>query len=272
MPIRGTYGWKRDEFDARDMMFTAPMHISAALPAKVDLRPQCPPVYDQGQLGSCTANAIGGAIQFEQKKQQIPDFTPSRLFIYYNERVIEKDVPQDAGAQIRDGMKSVSQQGAPPEEDWPYEIAKFALKPPANAYIDALQNRVLAYSRISQDVVQMKSCLASGYPFVFGIQVYSSFESEAVATTGTVPLPHPGKEKLLGGHAIMCVGYDDSASVFLVRNSWGPDWGKEGYCTLPYQYLLAHKLADDFWTIRLMSQTAAAIDSTTKTTALSAAA
>ena len=118
------------------------------MPAAVDLRANCPPVYDQGQLGSCTANAIAAAIEFDRKKQRLTDFVPSRLFIYYNERVMEGTVSSDLGAQIRDGIKSVNKIGAPPETDWPYDIAKFAQKPPTKAYTDAKLDRAIQYQKV----------------------------------------------------------------------------------------------------------------------------
>src|SRR5271154_1514724 len=128
------YGWLPDLPDQRDHLYAAPVEITAILPASVDLRSNCPPVYDQGQLGSCTANAIAAAIEFDRKKQRLTDFVPSRLFLYYNERVMEGTVSSDSGAQIRDGIKSVSKIGAPREADWPYDIAKFTDKPPTKAY------------------------------------------------------------------------------------------------------------------------------------------
>jgi len=159
------YGWVPDLPDARDYMYAAPVEMMAKLPAKVDLRSHCPPVYDQGQLGSCTGNAIAGAVQFDREKQKLkPDFVPSRLFIYYGERVIEGTVNSDAGAQIRDGIKVVAKQGVPPETDWPYDIAKFADKPPPKAFADALKDLAVSYSRVSQTLSQMKGCLASGFP------------------------------------------------------------------------------------------------------------
>jgi C1A family cysteine protease len=248
----GHYGWVPDLPDQRDFAYSAPTPLLAALPTTVDLRPECPPVYDQGQLGSCTANAIGGAIQFEQMKQKIKDFVPSRLFIYYNERVIENTVSTDSGAQIRDGIKVVVKQGAPPEvPDWPYDISKFADKPPANAYADAAKNKVMSYQRVTRALAQFKGCLASGYPFVFGFTVYDSFESATVAQTGHVPMPQ-ASEKVVGGHAVVAVGYDDTNQWFIVRNSWADTWGMKGYFTMPYQYLLETNLSDDFWTIRLV--------------------
>ena len=253
------YGWVPDLPDARDHLYAAPTPFMLALPTKADLRPGCPPVYDQGQLGSCTGNAIAAAIQFERMKQHLPngDLVPSRLFIYYDERVIEGTVDSDSGAQIRDGIKSVATTGAcfegPDADEWPYVIANFREKPPQACYTAAKLDLVVNYSRIVQNLNQMKGCLASGYPFVFGFTVYDSFESQAVAQTGIVAMPATG-EQVVGGHAVMAVGYDDASQRFIVRNSWGSGWGQGGYFTMPYAYLTDANLADDFWTIRLLSQ------------------
>lgn len=243
------YGWNPDIPDGRDFMYAAPAEVVTSLPPKVDLRDQCPGVYDQGQLGSCTANAIGAALEFDQMKQKETAFTPSRLFIYYNERVIEGTVSSDSGAQIRDGVKSVNQQGAPPETDWPYDITKFADKPPQPAYDDAATHKAVLYQRLTPTLGQLKGCLASGFPFVFGFVVYESFESQAVASSGEASMPKAG-EKQLGGHAVLAVGYDEDQQRFIIRNSWGPSWGMAGYFTLPYPYLLQGTLSSDFWTIR----------------------
>jgi C1A family cysteine protease len=246
------YGWIPDVPDQRDMYYATRVSLTK-LPIKVDLRPKCPPVYDQGSLGSCTANAIGAAVQFERSKQKFkPDFIPSRLFIYYNERVIENSVASDAGAQIRDGIKSIATQGVCPEPEWPYDILEFAHKPTAQCYKDAINHTAVQYQRIPQVLSQMKGCLASGYPFVFGFSVYTGFESEDVAETGAANMP-TGKERLLGGHAVVAVGYDESTQRFNVRNSWGKKWGNKGYFTLPYAYLTDSNLADDLWTIRMES-------------------
>jgi len=250
--ITRRYGWIPDVPDHRDLLYAAMVSV-AKLPHKVDLRPRCPPVYDQGSLGSCTANAIGGAIQFERLKQKlIPDFVPSRLFIYYNERVMENSIASDSGAQIRDGIKSIATQGDCPEVEWPYDIEKFTLKPTKQCYKDAIQYTAVQYQRLPQMLNQMKGCIASGYPFVFGFSVYSGFEKEAVAETGELNMP-TSKETLLGGHAVLAVGYDDSTQRFIVRNSWGENWGVKGYFTMPYAYLNDSNLSDDLWTIRLES-------------------
>ena len=243
------YGWTRDLPDGRDLMYGAPPEVVAKLPDKVDLRPGCPKVYNQGQLGSCTANSIGGALEFDQIRQKQKPFTPSRLFIYYNERAMEGTIESDSGAQIRDGIKSVAQLGAPPEKDWPYRIKQFREKPPAKAYSDGKQHQAIVYQRLTQTLAQLQGCLASGFPFVFGFTVYESFETQQVAQTGKVPMPR-AHEKQIGGHAVMAAGYDESDQTFLVRNSWGTGWGMEGYFTMPYPYLLQGTLAADFWTIR----------------------
>jgi C1A family cysteine protease len=244
------YGWLPDLPDQRDFIYAAPAPVLASLPSSTDLRHSCPPVYDQGALGSCTANAIAAALEFDQMRQKASDvFVPSRLFIYYSERVIEGNVGEDAGAMIRDGIKSVAQIGAPHEATWPYVIAKFRVKPPVAAFTDAADHQALLYQRLRPKADQLRGCLASGSPFVFGFTVYESFESAAVAKTGRVPLPGP-LESPIGGHAVLAVGYDDARAWFIVRNSWGPEWGMRGYFTMPYDYLLDPNLCDDFWTIR----------------------
>jgi C1A family cysteine protease len=248
------YGWRPDTPDARDHTFAAPPPVVAVLKPHVDLSTtkSMPAVLDQGQLGSCTANSLAAMLAFVSKKDGFSGAVSSRLFIYYNERVIEGTVKQDAGAELRDGMKSVATVGAPPETDWPYVITKFATKPPAKAYKDALKHEAIQYLRVSQDPTQLRGCLAAGYPFVFGFSVYSSFESPAVAKSGVVNMPAAG-ESMIGGHAVCAVGYDDPSQRFIVRNSWGPKWGMSGNFTIPYSYLMSAGLASDFWTVRQVS-------------------
>lgn len=247
----GGYGWKRGLPDARDAYFAA-FADNLTLPPRVDMIPAFPPCYDQGQLGSCTANGIAGAIEFDRRKQGRSDYCPSRLFIYYNERVIEDTVNSDAGAEIRDGIKTVVAQGAPPEADWPYDITQFATRPPPKAYTDALTDLVKRYARVGQNLHQMQSVLASGYPIVIGFSVYDSFESDDVAATGVVPMPGPD-EALLGGHCVLVVGYDNAPRQWICRNSWGTTWGMKGNFVMPYEYLLRPDLSSDFWVINAVS-------------------
>jgi C1A family cysteine protease len=252
------YGWLPDLPDHRDYLFAAPAAVLAKLPARIDLSSKCPDVYDQGEIGSCTANAIGGAIEFDQIKQKLRKaFMPARLFIYYNERVIEHTVNEDSGAMIRDGIKSVAKQGVCPETMWPYDLRPFppnshlTKKPSRRCYKEALKHTAVEYQRVPRNLAQMKACLASGYPFILGFTVYETFESEEVARTGTMPMPSPN-EHVLGGHAVVAVGYDEMDGRFRVRNSWGADWGLNGYFTMPYAYLLDDNLSDDFWKITLV--------------------
>jgi C1A family cysteine protease len=245
------YGWLPDLPDYRDRLFAKIAPKAAPLPPKVNLQAGCSPVEDQGNLGSCTANAIVGALEFLEKKENLPFADLSRLFVYYNERVIEGTVAQDSGAFLRDGIKSVAKQGVCPEPAWPYKIAAFAKKPTASCYKAAKKHKISSYNRLNT-VDEMRACLADGYPFVFGFTVYDSFETAAVAKTGVVNLPKPN-EKVVGGHAVAAVGYDDSKKRFLLRNSWGPNWGVQGYFTMPYAYLGDRNLSDDFWTVRVLA-------------------
>src|SRR4051794_39278894 len=154
------FGWIPDLPDHRDLLFAAPSPIQKDVPPKADLTSQCPSVYDQGELGSCTGNAIAAAIEFDLLKQKLTDFMPSRLFIYYNERVIEGTVASDSGAQIRDGIKTVASLGVCSESEWQYDIAKFAEKPSAQCFANAAKHRVVLYQRLIQDLNTMKGCIA----------------------------------------------------------------------------------------------------------------
>ena len=242
------YGWKPSLPDFRDEKFAMPAHLDAVtLPTSVDHRPQCPPVYDQGDLGSCTANSAAGNVQFLLMKEKKENFVPSRLFIYYQERVLEDSVNEDAGAALRDGFKVLSKFGSPHETLWPYNTSKFKVKPPKAAYADGLKHPLVKYAKVDNTNLQlMKAALAAGYVISGGFTVYESFEDDAVAKTGVVPMP--GKnEQTLGGHAILVVGYDDAKKWYIVRNSWGPSWGDKGYFYMPYDYFSNPDLADDFW-------------------------
>ncbi|MDE1920892.1 MAG: C1 family peptidase [Candidatus Omnitrophica bacterium] len=239
------YGWVPDRPDHRDYLYSA-IAPKIKLPSRVDLRSEDSPIENQGRLGSCTANALAGNLQFLEEINGKSYKDLSRLFIYYNERSIEGTVGYDSGAMIRDGIKSLAKYGVCPESAWPYDISQFTRKPATACYKEALKRRIVSYHRLAT-LSEMLNCLADGFPFVFGFSVYESFESPKVAQTGIVPMPKRS-EKVLGGHAVMAAGYDQKQKRFIVRNSWGTQWGQAGYFTMPYAYL--ETLADDFWTIR----------------------
>jgi C1A family cysteine protease len=242
------YGWVPDLPDHRDYLYSAIRHVPRGLPPRVDLRPYCSKVEDQGTLGSCTANALAGALEFLELRDKVQFTDLSRLFIYYNERVIGRSVKYDSGAMLRDGIKTLAKQGVCGERCWPYVISKFANKPSAASYKEATCHQITSYRRLLA-LDEMRTCLAEGYPFVFGFTVYESFESLKTAKTGIANMPKQG-ERAVGGHAVVGVGYDDKEQRFIIRNSWGPVWGMKGYFTLPYAYVADRNLSDDFWTIR----------------------
>jgi len=242
------YNWKPAKAPIPNAQVYKP-EIVAKLPTLVDLRAYASPIDDQGQLGSCTGNAIAGAIDLIDKKTQNKSLRVSRLFIYYQERVIEGDVSQDNGAYIHDGLSAVHTYGAPLETLWPYNINNFAVRPNTNAYNDAANRKVTGYQQCA-NFSSVKSALAAGQPVVIGFTVYSSFESGTWwHTTGNMPYPNVAREQILGGHAVCLVGYNDNTSRFIARNSWGTSWGDKGYFYMPYQVIQNTSMSSDFWTI-----------------------
>lgn len=247
-----TYGWRPDKPDARDFRFAAPRRRPGAkLPPMVDLRPKCPPVLDQGDLGACTAFASGNAYVFAHVAQGMPAFPPAPLFQYYNTRILIGTVNYDSGAEIRDAIKALNQYGICGEPLWPYLPGKFKAEPTRPAYDDGEKHQAVQYERVDGTLAGIKACLAAGRPIVFGFTVYESFESKRVERTGTMPMPKK-KERVLGGHAVLAVGYSDKTKKLTVMNSWGTKWGKQGFFAMPYAFAADSNFCDDWWTLEVV--------------------
>jgi len=236
-----------------------------ALPASVSLVQWFSPIEDQGQLGSCTANATVGMVEYFERRAFGNHIDASRLFLYKTTRNLMRE-KGDTGAFLRSAMGALVLFGIPPEEYWPYNIASFDKEPTAFCYAFAQNYQAISYYRLDppgttpdQLLLRIKTNLAAGLPSMFGFTVYSSI-SQAEQMGGKIPYPTKG-EKIEGGHAIVVAGYDDTIKIkntlvggtettgaFLIRNSWGTSWGENGYGWLPYDYVLKG-LADDWWSL-----------------------
>lgn len=248
MKIRDTvswYGCRRDTKDARDHMFVPKV---TRMPVSVDLEASCPPVLDQGQLGSCVWHGTSTAIRHDLIAAGMKDVEFSRLQGYYDTRAIEGTIRSDAGCEIRDAIKTLAKNGVAHEPMWPYAIKKFATKPPAKVYKDALDFRALAYERVQVSTSQVKAAIAGGQPVIIGLTLYDSFESEAVAKNGIVPMPKRGEE-IVGGHCMCVIGYGQKKGYFKVRNSWATDWGDRGNCWMPEAYIGSPLYGSDYWIV-----------------------
>jgi len=240
------FHWVRDKPDSRDYLYRP---TTDKTPATVDLRAFSTPVEDQGILGSCTGHAVAGAIELINKKNRIVNEV-SRLFIYYYERLLIGTVNYDSGAYIRDGIKATNRWGAPLENLWPYNISKFKTAPNSAAVQDAAKRKVTLYER-ALDFNACINALANGYPVIIGFTVYSSFVSgNWDRTTAVMPYPNTRSERVLGGHAVLLVGYNSSTQRFIVKNSWGTNWGDKGYFYMPYQVIQNTSMSGDFWVIK----------------------
>ena len=263
--------YKPDSRDPREKLFRATPYFArnVKLPSRVDLRENLPEpleIYDQGSFGACVSHSVANSLRFvvtNQAKDTDPDndvpltFRPSRFFVYWNARKKAKLPPdEDTGVGIRDAFAAVSDYSACSEDLWPYVGENIFKEPPPEAYKDAEKHPYFVSLRLSQDAYAVKLCLHQGYPISIGLQIYDSFLSEEVAKTGNVPMPDVEKENAAGGHALTIVGYEtnseDTAAddVFLVLNSWGPEWGDHGVCRIPVQYILHPALCDDFHSLR----------------------
>jgi len=242
--IKRKYSWKPDITDQRDYIYKPKLRLFS--PKKVNLKKHCSKIEDQLDLGSCTSQALAGNMEFLDKKIDGVYTDVSRLFIYYNERKIERCINIDSGAYIRDGIKSLKRWGVCDEKLLPYDISLFKEKPSPECYKQALNRRISVYERI-RGVSGMIACLAEGFPVVFGIAIYESFETEEVKRTGIVPMPAK-YEAMMGGHCMLAIGYDTKERRFIVRNSWGIKFGDDGYCYIPFSYV--EKFGSDLWTVK----------------------
>jgi len=208
------------------------------------------PIFDQGNLGDCVANAFAYCINV--KTQNTVNI--SRLYTYANCRILQNtSLNQDCGTSILTACKSIKNYGAASESLYPYIISMFSNFPPLSIYQSAKYFKSFTYTFVAQNITSIKNCLNTyNMPIIFGFMVYSSFMTNTVASTGNVPMPNIQTEKLEGGHCINIVGYNDETQMFTCANSWGTSWGNKGYCYIPYNYLLNPKLAFDFCFIQFV--------------------
>lgn len=235
--------WVPDKLDIRDHLYVP----NKTEVSSIDMRRFCSSVENQGNLGSCTGHAVSSAMEMILKRQnRLVEI--SRLFIYYQARLIEGTVSYDTGAYLRDCIKACNKLGASAESLWKYDVRQFKTRPSAAAHADAIKRKVVEYQRCA-NFTQVKNALSNGNPVVVGFSVYTSFMSATVTKTGMMPYPNTKKERLLGGHAVCLVGYDDSTQRFIGKNSWGVSWGDRGYFYLPYQVIQNTQMSGDFWVI-----------------------
>ena len=241
------YGYRRDTLDRRDQLFTP---VGAALPDAFSLKQWLPPVLDQGQAGSCTGHGSTGAMRTVLIRDGHGDTALSRLQAYYDARRYEGTTDSDAGAEIRDVIRGIAWLGVAPEDQWPYDLAKLFVRPPADVYAAALKYEI-EYKRVGvlageATATDVKAALAEGNPVVFGFNVFQQFESDACAQTGIVEMPAANEEST-GGHCVFAWGYGQKPGYFSVRNSWGAGWGDAGDFYMPEAYLETQ--GSDFWAI-----------------------
>jgi len=204
-------------------------------------------VLNQGNLASCTANALCSIVN------SYAGVETSRLFLYYNERRYIRQVDTDSGAYLHHGIESLIHQGICPESAWPYETEKFRNKPSDQAYSEAKDVKVLHTGCVKQTLKVMQFWIWQGFAIALCFRVYSSFFSYLTATTGQVPDPEDG-EHSVGGHAVIVVGYDNAAASFVCQNSWGESWGDKGYFHISYKYILDSSKTSDLWIIKEVTE------------------
>lgn len=246
------YGYRRDQKDPRDHIFT--FDPLSSLPLTIDLRNDTPKIMNQGQLGSCVTHGCSVALRYLLKKNGKPDHAYSRLQLYYDGRDLEGTVSEDSGLEIRDAIKCIAKKGVGHETLWPYVISKFKRKPSAAVYTDALKYQSLAYQRVTVSTSAVQAAVASCFPVIIGLTLFESFESELAATTGIIPMPDIHNEQMIGGHCMAVVGYGQQPGHFTVQNSWGAGWGDKGFCYMPYDLIGSSKFGSDYWIITKAEQ------------------
>jgi C1A family cysteine protease len=255
-PAGRKYGCIHDRHDFRDFLFRPLIVEGLTRPPAIDLRHYLGPIKDQLQLGACTGFAGSELREFlyrryfayEKNTVDAPgDFVASPLFLYYQERLIEGTVNEDSGAQIRTVCQALNQRGICLESEDPYQPKNFETPPTSAQVSEALLHRAGAYHRIL-NLDEMLACLASGYTFLIGMQVFSSFED--IGADGLMPMP-VADEACLGGHCVHAVGYDDGNKRLTVQNSWAKTWGDGGFFYMPYDYAGNSDLVFDSWMMHL---------------------
>ena len=244
------FSYIKSKKDSRDHIYKPANVSNASNVSSIDLRNLCSKIEDQETLGSCTGNAIVGILEYLNKKTKNINIELSRLFIYYNERLLEGTVKYDNGAQIRSGIKACNKWGFCSEALCPYDIKKFNILPTKESYLEASKNKVISYECIL-NFNHMKKALINGNPVVIGFDVYSSFLK--INKKGIMLYPSKN-ERNLGGHAVVIVGFNDNylnnKGYFICRNSWGVEWGDKGYFYMPYEVIKNTNMSWDFWIIK----------------------
>ncbi len=228
------------------------------LPSSFDISAFGPPIWDQGNLGSCTAHASLRSVFYALKRHYtligkvLPISALSRAFVYACTRLDSGEpINEDDGGTIQDTFKAIGRDFTVDEAMYEYTPDHFFSKPPSAIYDLAKHTfHHCAYYQVPQNAYLLKHAIFTGRPVAFGAQVYSSFMKQSTMDSGVIPYPDTATETLEGGHAICLVGWDDAAETFLFANSWGEEVGlpaKRGYFTIPYKYVENPDLCSDFW-------------------------
>lgn len=244
--VNRRYGWRPDVPDHRDYRFKTIQRFSS-LPKSIPCLTAEMAVEDQGDLGSCTAHASTAMVEYTLGMSDL-----SRLMAYYNARKLENTVRSDDGATLRSSIKGLLKTGTCLESLWPYNVSKFKTKPSAKAFtgakavVEQVSAAQLVYSRVTT-LLELLTALANSQPVTFGFAVPARIEK--LPKSGILSLPS-SSEAMLGGHAVLAVGYDKSNETVLVRNSWGSDWALDGYFKMKWAWFTdSRMLVDDMWTL-----------------------